>query len=878
MSKYCTNCGKKVIPNTKFCTGCGNPIEVISQKKIEVPKVTPQNNLNTSKIKLVCDPYRKVISYYRWNGEGWVKLTPEIDESSKLVSEEYTTGFFPFKVKEIVDEICHAYNPGRSLIDLIFEGTDDDYKVLSMVCSDKKYSNKIICHRSYVYLNNARDIIHEVNSIFDDLKQLVEESVDDKSKVEDDLNRYSEAASEMIPICVFGNVSAGKSSFINALIGNEILPSGDQPTTAKIYKIAKSEDQNRAFINLAYDGIDIQVLFDEHDRIQTKLQENDLIKGIKDSLEKSKELRLPHRVGAALNFINRYAEQDKISDLIELEVPYDEDGILKDSSNKYVLFDTPGSNSASNEKHKTVLKNAMKNQTNGLPIFVATSDSLDTEDNLKLYYELKEFEDLIDPRFTMIVVNKADNANLPREGFDDETISDILRQSIPKKMFSYGIYYVSSIMGLGAKAENDGEFMDQNYARLYYDLKPRFSALKHPYYTQLYKYNILPNQINSSVISDYEECQNLVYKNSGMYCLERAIEMFANNYSAYNKCQQSQSFLNNVLEYSNSTINKMKIDREKQRKERNEKLQEDKYQLLVELEKQIGDLEKQYEKEYPDAMKRALLESKQGLTTTELKYLEQKMTEKKKENTGFLDLELQFEELNKSFLNKIRGSKVNGQSKTDVIKEIDKLAADDLFDKVKSIYSDYSKKANRILNENSKKCWIDNANDMKDKLTATIYETPITSDDSKKKLTELISSFPDIPFEDASDLIFHRDEYDKYLISIGSIKIGETNKLNLKKLERNFNKKLNDYIDTVTTEIGENHKEAFVKWGNELLEEISCIIQDVNPKLIKRVKDIKVISDKIAELEAKAVRLTTYTNQIANLTGWQDDQEDGVWA
>ena len=238
-----------------------------------------------TKVKIVSNPYCKEISYQRWNGENWVKVVQQNNESSKLVGEEFTTGFFPFKVKKIVDEIIHAYQSGSEPIDLTFEGTDDDYSELSKVCSSQEYKNKINCHQSGNYLNNARDIVHEVSTIFGGLKELIEGSVDDRTKVQDDLNRYSEAASDMIPICVFGNVSSGKSSFINALIGNEILPSGDEPITAKVYKITKSDDQNRAFINLSYDGKSIQVLFADYDRIQTELQNNALVEGIRQSLE-----------------------------------------------------------------------------------------------------------------------------------------------------------------------------------------------------------------------------------------------------------------------------------------------------------------------------------------------------------------------------------------------------------------------------------------------------------------------------------------------------------------------------------------------------------------------------------------------------------------
>ncbi len=829
-----------------------------------------------TKVKIVSNPYRKEISYQRWNGENWVRVLPENNESSKLVGEEFTTGFFPFKVQKIVDEIIHAYQSGSEPVDLTFEGTDDDFSELSKVCNSDEYKDKIVCHQSGSYLNNARDIVHEVSTIFGGLKELIEGSVDDKAKVQDDLDRYSEAASDMIPICVFGNVSSGKSSFINALIGNEILPSGDEPITAKVYKITKSDDQNRAFINLAYDGKNIQVLFADYDRIQTELQNCELVEGIRKSLEESKDKRVPVRVGAALSFINHYGiddkgnvEQDRVSDLIELEVPYDEDGILKDSSNKYILFDTPGSNSASNEKHKEVLKNAMKNLTNGLPVFVATSDTLDTEDNLKLYDEIRQYEDLVDARFTMIVVNKADKAKLPKDGFEQDQIDDILRQAIPRKMYSFGIYYVSSVMGLGAKAENDGDFVDDNYARIYMTEKTNFSDPNGRFYTQLFKYDILPGQMKDTSIKVSAECNNLVYANSGMYWLERSIETFASNYSAYNKCQQSQRFLRRVLDHTKITIDNAKVIREELKSQRDATLESNTLQLLTAIENQMNNHKRRYEVAYPDLMQKSIVESRKGMTQVELRYLEQMFTDQTKEETGYLDKKIESERAAKNFWDKLFGTTADGQSLTEIEHEIDKAAADNLFERVKKQFSDSVMNANHILNVSSRKIWQENAVDMRTKLTKIIMENPTIVDDKKNELSGIIASYQDIPFEDSSEAIFLREDFDKYLFSIGTIKIGETYKLNLTKLGMTFNRKLSEYVVNTYTKISESHKASYNKWCAELLENISNHIQEMNPTLRGLVENIRIDSEKISDLENRQARLSEYVNQIEKLMDWK---------
>ena len=830
-----------------------------------------------TKVKIVSNPYCKEISYQRWNGEEWIKVIQQNNESSKLVGEEFTTGFFPFKVKKIVDEIIHAYQSGDEPIDLTFEGTDDDYKELSKVCDLDEYKDRIVCHQSGNYLNNASSIVHDVSSIFGGLKELIEGSVDDKTQVQDDLDRYSEAASDMIPICVFGNVSSGKSSFINALIGNEILPSDDEPTTAKVYKISKSDDQNRAFINLSYDGKSIQVLFSDFDRIQTDLKNNALVDGIKASLEESKDQRISVRVGAALSFINNYGiddygsvEQDRVSDLIELEVPYDEDGLLKDSSNKYILFDTPGSNSASNEKHKEVLKKAMKNLTNGLPVFVATSDTLDTEDNLKLYDEIRQYEDLVDSRFTMIVVNKADKAKLPKAGFNQDQIDDILRQAIPRKMYSFGIYYVSSIMGLGAKAENDGDFIDDNYAKVYTTEKANYSDPEGRFYTQLYKYDILPGQMKDISLKISEECENLIYANSGMYWLEKSIEKFATNYSAYNKCQQSQRFLRRVLNHTRNTIDNAKIAREELKEQRNSALESNTLQLLTEIENKINSLRNQYESEYPDYMRKAIIESESGMTQIELKYLEQKFTDRTKEETGYLDKKIEADKMAKTIWDKLFGSSYEGQSISEIEREIDKSAADDLFDQVKNQFSESISNANKILNENSKTCWQKNAEDMKEKLSAIIMENDSIVEEKKNELNEVIASYQYIPLEESMDNVFLREDFDKYLFSFGAIKIGETYRLNLSKLGMTYNRKLKEYVDTTYTQISESHKASFINWGAELLENITERIQELNPTLRGLVENIRIDSEKISDLEKRQARLSEYVNQIDNLMSWKN--------
>lgn len=398
-----------------------------------------------AKLKIISNPYRKEIRYQKWQEatENWVDIDYSNSKNSKLLKQELTTGFFPFCVKKIVDAIIEEYGAEGEAIQIIFEGSDDEFKELEAACEYGENKNVVSAQRSNIRLENARDILPEVKKLFQEMNPLIMQSVTDQEKIQRDLNRFTDASSDVVPICVLGNYSAGKSTFINALIGSEILPSGIEPITAKIYKIARSKYKDRASVKCQYQDQDVTILFTD---VETKFENessNALTIALKAGLEGMVETSIVLRVNKALSIINDFennVDEAYISDLIEVEIPFST-GVLAQSQHPFVLFDTPGSNSASNAKHLTVLKEAMSSMTNGLPIFLSTPDSLDSTDNENLYHIIRDMEEL-DSRFTMIVVNKADGPGLQRRDSTDSEETRILSQAVPRNLYSgaYSMY------------------------------------------------------------------------------------------------------------------------------------------------------------------------------------------------------------------------------------------------------------------------------------------------------------------------------------------------------------------------------------------------------------------------------------------------------
>jgi hypothetical protein len=87
--------------------------------------------------------------------------------------------------------------------------------------------------------------------------------------------------------------------------------------------------------------------------------------------------------------------------LTEIRFPFLGD-VWNQTAYNFVIFDTPGSNSDSNEEHLAILKKSLREQTNGLPIFVTTSDSMDSGDTSILTKTLSDLGDALDKRNLII--------------------------------------------------------------------------------------------------------------------------------------------------------------------------------------------------------------------------------------------------------------------------------------------------------------------------------------------------------------------------------------------------------------------------------------------------------------------------------------------
>ncbi len=849
-----------------------------------------------TKIKIISNPYTREIKYSIFNDflQRWDDIQ-EKNPNSRLREDVTGKAFLPFKIKEIIDVIVSEYATRDSVIAIEFEGTKDEYLELEEVCHEY---DKIQLTRSNRYLANARFICKEAKETFETVQPIIASIIRDDKSVIKDLNKVSDALKDIIPICVFGNYSSGKSTFINALIGNEILPSGGDPVTAKIYKITKSDQPDYARICFDYLDTNIDIRFEGNDyRIISGDINTSLLNEVTEAIQEKKMKPLVARINAALVVINGYEKRDKtsieIGSIIELEMPFSKNGILGQSDNTFVIFDTPGSNSASNIDHEQVLAEAMDGFSNGIPVWVSTHETMDTNDNAELCAKVLDINAL-DKRFTMIVVNKADGADLPREGFSDRQIQDILEYTAVEKMYSSGIFFVSSIMGLGAK--NDGNFTDNHYRKTYRVSKEMFSDPDDMDYVALYRFNIMPDQIKTKIIDYSERCNDIIYANSGLLCIEMAMESFASKYAAYNKCQMVYWFLNKVITETNKRIEKKTEFLNELCKTRNKELDDEKKGLLDAITQQTQDSDQQFEAVAKAYIKQYIADKiDYSHTLEEVNTFDERFRTEYTDNSSYDKDEADYEQsMSDMWSNFIANGQNLFKRKSDIFerikqigadlardykdvqekrvtrdsssREIDKKTSDRLMNLVSNEYKKNMSKAKNAFSTELHAHWQENSQVLRNQLIDIIAGTDALSESQRDEISSIILEYEQLEFDDDADNIFIKKKFLRKNV------FGESEKINNRRLIQSYNDKISKNSKALALYMNDNCRECFRTWQQSLCDQIEANITEYNPKLREMAALIRDDKDKVRELEDNRKTISAALDAINELMSWKEDE------
>ena len=847
-------------------------------------------------IKIVSNPYNREITYVTFNDQ--LQIWEDIknnNPNSRLREDETGKTFLPFKIKEIIDIIIDEYQSGEEKVNVIFQGTQDEYDEVEAVCAEDEIKDKVSLSRDHVILENASFIFKETKEIFESVHPVIEKIIKDDKRIVADLNKVSDALNNIIPICVFGNYSAGKSTFINSLVGYEVLPSGGDPVTAKIFKIKRSEREDTSLISFSYGEENYEIAFQgDTARIikgdSSKQIAIELIEAVSES-----DHNIISMCKAALEFLNGYEKKNpdtKLGSVIDLEIPFSSKGIMGQSLKHYVIIDTPGSNTATYAEHVKVLEEALEGLSNGIPVWVSVYESIDSEDNANLCEKIDHIKAL-DKRFTMIVINKADGSDLGEGGFSKEQIQEMLEYTAVEKMYSSGIYFVSSIMGLGAK--NDGELVDKHYRRIYRALQGMYSDPDDEDYATLYQYNIMPEQIKENAIEYSRDCPSLIYANSGLYCIEREIENFGSKHSAYNKCQMVYLFLNSVIDETNKRIASRTESLKRTREARKNELDAAKNGLIATITKEAIDTEVTYGKESRSHVKDFVSENLNYVRSVEeMENVDKKIRDKKYDEADLAYQEKEYEDAKQSFWSHL---KENSQTlfsrnfidsvknladdaardfkeqqekwaaKTTAERELDKVASDNMLHAVSREYKKSITNADEILSQHLKEYWYQLAQILRNKLSEIITDSEALSVSQREEISSIIINYEPFDVKDDADMVFIKKKFLRgYLFGF---RLSDSEKLNIRLLTARYNDKIKKNVSEMAMEMNTSYFESFKAWEMRLNSVIEENITDYNPQLRDMAEMIKEESEKIIELESDQKAICASLEAIKSLMAWK---------
>lgn len=807
-----------------------------------------------AKVKIISNPYEKKISFQCWNqNKGWTVVGTDNDKDSQLLNEKITGGFFPFKAEEIVKTIIEEYAESHDPTELVFEGTEDEYEELKLLCEDSVYKPYIKLMNLKKRIQNADLVFGEIKSLFSEQISKILESIEVSDQMQNECAKYADASNDRIPICVVGNYSTGKSTFINALIGNELLASDVKTSTAWNYKILCSPKDAYAEVHFCCEENPIDLIFDGNEWSATS-EDNKIVHEIAHKINEQDENDVILRVRTALAVINRCMKDFglTVTGAIEVKVPFKQSILMKENRN-FVIFDTPGSNSASNQNHTAILKEALQGLSNGILLFVTDYDHMDGNDNEALYQSIDKMQEF-DSRFTMIIVNRMDMQNgLPLEGFSENEKREILEQAIPRNLYSAGIYFVSSVMGLGAK--NDGAFIDRS-------LKGAYSKLKRidpddELYRKYYMYNILPRQLEEKERKAASQCENVALADSGLFSVENRIKLFAEKYSVYNKCIQSHIFLKNVVNEISKMIQDKKQVLEQSVMKKKEDLEQQKEKLLNQIAETSQNLEEYYYNKYDDSkVKEEYIAHCKVLFEDFLEEIfrasqEQSEIAQRKEKCS-QDNKWLFVKGVVQGIDDVRLN--NGYWMTPTDKRY-------LIVQANMVYKNDARKVQEILNRVSRKYWGIRTEKIKTELISIIVGSEVLTDENKDILKDIIMSYEQTEFQDYSEEVFAAEF------------LKQRNAEALKKqLKENYDIELEKGLQPICSKIKDSHAKSFNEWCGRLQKEIEKNIEVYSPELQVMVKEIEEEEQKFKQIEEKQHRIEACAEKIKAMMEWSQEE------
>ena len=792
---------------------------------------------NASRMRIICDPFKKEIEYqwYDSNTEDYVEFDPE---NSKLASEELVYATIQNRAYEIVNIINRECNVGNVGLEIVFIGTQDDYDDFCAVINNYYQDANIKCVRDSHFFYTASDVMPMIKQKFSEVKETLEKYTE--KEIEKLICKYEDTVKPSISLCMMGLYSAGKSAFINSIIGAEVLPSASDPTTAKVCKIYCDKKYQ---IRFWFDNKECILTFSGNKYKPNSNLDKEIIKELQSIVETETHHDEVYHMNRALDILNNYSnDTHKISDIIEIRIPFKRTSLPVELFD-FVIYDTPGSNSNNNVRHFEVLKDSLDEQTNVLPVFVTAPDTMDAEDNEKILKLIEDTGAALDTTNAIVVVNKADEKG-SKSLRDKREKCQSLRIT---KWKSTRIFFLSSVIAIASKKANPDdkhEWLDTDMFEIYEEKRSKYSSDE----KKLFEFNIVDESKTDDIVTySNEDKTTHLYKNSGLESIEKEIKDYASKYALYNKCQQASVYLQNAIDLCVKNIVEAKD-------ELNDVL-EATMEALGTKEKKLKDSLEDKKKIIPlyNEGFQELIE-KDFTVFVEQNNLQDTPEDKKKIQDKLQDQWKQFKETEKN----------EKKDKSWAFSKIQKF--------VYEMYNDYLWKFSQRVNRDIESFWSKKCEEFREECIKIVYDSDVLTEGQKRILVSLVRLKDDMPIGNIDFDLRRIGVIRKRQFFFWKLK-SET--FDVKSCRDKLISEFNNAVRKRMTGVILGNEKYFKNWVKELIKILEDRLCDFNPEL-KSYKHMKeLIEDDIESKEACKEMLDKSKDYIDGLLNMQGGVDNG---
>lgn len=770
----------------------------------------------------------------------WQKLrnTYQKDGVNKFL-QEVNNSFF-----DALYQICYG-TLNAEIVDINIQTTKDVYEDFKNMIEN--YNNKIGKSERNIRLGNLiemesnENVRNHIYKRTSDIKELLEkfDLNDFDSSVKNIINTHIEkikcmlnedSSENAISLCVTGVYSTGKSTFINALIGENLLESEDEPTTASVFTITKvtQNDPIKISFNIESPELEeIQLIFkDGIFKSEKEICNQEISNELIPLLSSSKSCI--EQIHSITKYINEKIK--KHSDFLDLNDKKEDDGtgieykdvVIATNVDIYYpfeiggeipvkIYDTPGTNS-SIRGDKRIIEETLTDQKNSILITLLSPDkSADNEGHNILFniFDKAEKENTcIDKSRLFFIWNKIDNEKCEIEKIDTKKKATIKveddNKNIKKiEVNEYPQFFMSSLKALLAKKlisnENDEK---RSYNKVILDINLS-EECSYGWQTETFKESAQKELAKTE--NEYEKALIM----SGLYSVEKGINDYINKYAG---AILSNGLYEKIKEIKEDLIIEIKSEKEKQKKaleKENGKFEEKKQELIsliTNTKCQVKkDIRQKYQIQKLDDYNEAIIKKIDELYWKKYKHSawkgEKSISEfHLKTNTNILS------NLVSSDLNKFVSS-IYKKTNEDIAKE-----KEDLFNKISEMLSKEFSNGIGLNNwERIKKIVLNNLkNDIQKKMQPKINEFFFWSKSKDFKI-------------DAKNFVIE-------------------NTASIQDTIKDFYKNMESIIDEITN----NYKDNLEEYSESLVK-----IQNAREKEEEKYQQIQKLSDKIVEIVAE---------------------------